>query len=188
MKVKAVERNISFQEGVEKFAYVMQPELYSKLSSTKVIKEAALRSGISRGAINAAWEAIGEVIQVWATEGHSVEVPGLGTMRFGIRSQSVDDVNKVDTKLITGRRVIFTPNVEIKDELKRTPITITCYDRSGKLVKQVSSGDSGEVEDPEHDNPNGGTQAGTGSAANGGTQSGGSGTPDTGAGSEEDHE
>ena len=40
----------------------------------------ALRSGIAKGAINAAWDAIGEVIKAWATEGHSVAVPGLGTM------------------------------------------------------------------------------------------------------------
>ena len=44
-------------------------------------------------------------------------VPGLGTMRFGLRSKSIADVNKVGSDLITTRRVIFTPNVEIKDEL-----------------------------------------------------------------------
>ena len=38
---------------------MLQPELYSKLSQSKVITEAALRSGISKGAINAAWDAIG---------------------------------------------------------------------------------------------------------------------------------
>ena len=34
----------------------------------------ALCSGIAKGAINAAWDAIGEVIKAWATEGHSVAV------------------------------------------------------------------------------------------------------------------
>jgi hypothetical protein len=28
--------------------------------------------------------------------------------------------------------VIFEPNVDIKDELKRTSINITCYDRNGE--------------------------------------------------------
>ena len=37
IKVKAIERNVSFQEGVEKFAYVLQADLYSRLSDTKVI-------------------------------------------------------------------------------------------------------------------------------------------------------
>ena len=35
--------------------------MYNKLSQSKVIQEAALRSGIAKGAINAAWDAIGEV-------------------------------------------------------------------------------------------------------------------------------
>ena len=118
----------------------------------------ALRSGIAKGAINAAWDAIGEVIKAWATEGHSVAVPGLGTMRFGLRSKSIADVNKVGSDLITTRRVIFTPNVEIKDELARTSINITCYDRNGEVVKRVTSSDDGTVEDPEggDDNPTGG--------------------------------
>ena len=159
IKVKAVERNVSFDKNSEKWAYVLQPELYSKLSQSKVITEAALRSGISKGAINAAWDAIGEVIKAWATEGHSVAIPGLGSMRFGLRSKSIADVNKVGSDLITTRRVIFVPNVDIKDELKRTSINITCFDRNGELVKRVTSSDEGNVEDPEDDsndnvNPN----------------------------------
>jgi len=155
IKVKAVERNVSFDKNKEKWAYVMQPDLYSKLSQSKVISEASLRSGITRGSINAAWDAIGEVIKAWATEGHSVAIPGLGSMRFGLRASSVADVNKVGTSLITSRRVIFVPNVDIKDELARTAINITCYDRNGELVKRVTSSDEGNVEDPEEgDNDN----------------------------------
>ena len=137
IKVKAVERNVSFDKNSEKWAYVLQADLYNKLSDAKVIQEAALRSGIAKGAINAAWDAIGEVIKAWATEGHSVALPGLGTMRFGLRSKSVEDVNKVKSSLITSRRIIFTPDVDLKDELKNTAIVITCYDRNGEEVKMV---------------------------------------------------
>ena len=182
IKVKAVERNVSFDKNSEKWAYVLQTDLYNKLSQSKVINEAALRSGIAKGAINAAWDAIGEVIKAWATEGHSVAVPGLGTMRFGLRSKSIADVNKVGSDLITTRRVIFTPNMEIKDELKKTSINITCYDRNGEVVKRVTSTDDGEVEDPEDDNPNGGgngsstgSETGNGGSNTGGATGGGSG-------------
>ena len=138
----------------------------------------ALRSGISKGAINAAWDAIGEVIKAWATEGHAVAIPGLGSMRFGLRASSVADVNKVGSDLITTRRVIFVPNVDIKDELKRTSINITCYDRNGELVKRVTSSDEGNVEDPEGgDDPS----TGSGQATGGGDPStGGSGQGDGG--------
>lgn len=145
IKVKAQERNVSFQKGVEKWAYVLQADLYSKLSSAKVIQEASLRSGIPKGSINAAWDAIGEVIKAWATEGHSVAIPGLGSMRFGVRSTSVANVNKVGTDLISSRRVIFTPSMEIKNELKSTAINITCINRLGEVVKRVNaSGAEGE--------------------------------------------
>ncbi len=157
IKVKAVERNVSFDKTKEKWAYVMQADLYNKLSQSKVINEASLRSGISRGSINAAWDAIGEVIKAWATEGHAVAIPGLGSMRFGLRASSVSDVNKVGTTLITSRRVIFVPNTEIKDELAKTSINITCYDRNGDVVKRVTSSDDGTVEDNENEEtPNGG--------------------------------
>ena len=174
IKVKAVERNVSFDKSKEKWAYVMQAELYSKLSQSKVINEAALRSGISKGSINAAWDAIGEVVKAWATEGHTVAIPGLGTMRFGLRATSVTDVNKVASNLITTRRVIFTPNTDIKDELARTSINITCYDRNGEVVKRVTSSDEGNVEEePEDPNDNGG----------GGSDNTGGGSGNTGGGS-----
>ena len=155
INLKAKETLIQVGELKGKYRFVLSTELYSKLPESKVIKEAALRSGVSRGVMQACWDAAGEVIKAWSTEGHSVAIPGLGTMRFGVRAKSVATVGEVAGSLITARRVIFTPNVDIKDELQRTPIQITCIDRNGKVVKNVTSGDSGDVEDPDKD-PNGG--------------------------------
>ncbi len=115
----------------------------------KVIKEAALRSGVAKGVMQACWDAAGEVIKAWATEGHSVALPGLGTMRFGVRGKSVENVEDVKSSLITTRRIIFTPTTDLKDELKNTAIQITCIDRNGDIVKRVTSSDEAEVEDPE---------------------------------------
>ena len=117
IKVKAIERKLKFEAGEDgkfEYRYVLQADLYNKLTQAKVIQEASLRSGISKGAINAAWDAIGEVVKAWATEGHSVAIPGLGSMRFGLRSKSVINVNDVASSLITSRRVIFVPSTDIK--------------------------------------------------------------------------
>ena len=173
LKVKAVEKLVKFKKddpGV--WRYVMSPELYTALAQDKVIKEAALRSGVSRGVMQACWDAAGEVIKAWATEGHSVALPGLGTMRFGLRAKSVENVNDVKTGLITTRRIIFTPAVDLKEELASTAIQITCYDRDGNEVKRVTSTDPGTVEDPEGDN-NGGENTNT--ENNGGTTPSGGG-------------
>ena len=207
LRVKAVEKLLKFSKdendpGV--WRYVMAPELYTALNQKKVIREAALRSGVSQGVMQACWDAAGEVIKAWATEGHSVALPGLGTMRFGLRSKSVEKVEDVKTGLITSRRIIFTPNAELKEELAATAIQITCFDRTGKEVKRVTSTDDGTVEDNETTQPadTGGTTTGgsddnTGSSTTntggngGGSNTGGGSTdpapnPDPDSGSDSD--
>ena len=181
LKVKAKEQMQKIGTYAGKYRYVMMPELYTALTQDKVIKEAALRSGVSRGVMQACWDAAGEVIKAWATEGHSVALPGLGTMRFGLRAKSVEKVEEVKAGLITSRRIIFTPDTELKDELAKTAVQITCYDREGKEVKRVTS-TSGEVEDNTSPQPSpngegagqteGGDSGGQGSGDNGGQGSG----------------
>ena len=127
--------------------FVMRPDLYIPIKEKKVFQEASTHSGISAGVIKAAWDAAGEVIRTWATEGHSVPLPGLGTMRFGVRSKAVADLEDVKTSLISVRRIIFTPTTDVKDELKNTSIQITCLDEDGNVLKRVTSGDDGTVED-----------------------------------------
>ena len=110
IKIKAVERKLKFSKTDEgEYRYVMLPEMYSALGQEKVIREAALRSGVSQGVMQTCWDAAGEVIKAWATEGHSVALPGLGIMRFGLSAQSVADVNKVKSDIIRTRRIVFTP-------------------------------------------------------------------------------
>ena len=170
LKVKAVERLVKFKkDDPGQYRYVMQPELYTALAQDKVIKEAALRSGVSRGVMQACWDAAGEVIKAWATEGHSVALPGLGTMRFGLRAKSVEKVEDVKAGLISSRRIIFTPASDLKDELADTAIQITCFDRNGDEVKRVTSTDPGTVED---NDPS--TSSGTDSEAGGENGSGSS--------------
>ena len=152
IQIKAKQQNVSFEKNVEKLAFVLSAHLYNTLDASKVIEEAAKRSGISEGVIKAAWDAAGEVIRTWATEGHNVPLPGLGSMRFGVRSKSVQSVEDVKTSLISARRVIFT------------------------IVKRVTSADSNDIED----NENGGltpspSPTGEGSGNSGGGNSGGNG-------------
>ena len=160
--------------------FVMRPDLYIPIQEKKVFAEASTHSGISSGVIKAAWDAAGEVLRTWATEGHSVPLPGLGTMRFGVRSKAVEKLEDVKANLITTRRIVFTPSVEVKDELKNTAIQITCLDENGEVLKRVTSGDSGEVEDNE-ENENGGSENGS---ENGSEQNGGSDNGDNNVGSD----
>ena len=153
--------------------FIMRPDLYSAIAEKKVFRDAATRSGISAGVIKAAWDAAGEVIRTWATEGHSVPLPGLGTMRFGVRSKAVEELEDVKTGLITTRRIVFTPSVDVKDELKNTAIQITCLDEDGNVLKRVTSGDSGDIEDPDEPSNGGNSGGNTGGNTGGGNTGGG---------------
>ena len=178
LKVKAKEKLLKFSKQSEgSWRYVMVPDLYSSLAQDKVIREAALRSGVSQGVMQACWDAAGQVIKAWATEGHSVALPGLGTMRFGLSATAVENVNDVKSGLIKTRRIIFTPSTDLKDELKNTAIVITCYDRNGNEVKRVTSSDDGTVENNEDNGDDNGVENGS---SNGGSTSG---NTNTGSGS-----
>ena len=57
LKVKAVERLLKFDKESEgKYRYVLKPEMYSTLTQAKVIKEAAMRSGVNKGIMQTCWE------------------------------------------------------------------------------------------------------------------------------------
>ena len=101
-----------------------------------------------------------------ATEGHWWLCPDwVKCVRTALKA--VEDVNKVKTGiLITSRRIIFTPDTDLKDELKNTSVVITCYDRDGNEVKRVTSDDDAEIEDNENGS--------TGNGENGSTENGGS--------------
>ena len=178
IKVIAQRRQLKIGKNPGAKRFIMRPDLYSPIQEKKVFTEASTHSGISAGVIKAAWDAAGEVIRTWATEGHSVPLPGLGTMRFGVRSKAVENLEDVKTGLISVRRIIFTPNTEVKEELKNTSIQITCLDEDGNVLKRVTSGDSGDIEDPESGNQNGEQNQNQGGNTSGGGNTGGGGGDD----------
>ena len=185
LKVKARERLQKIGKYAGEYRYQLMADLYTALTQEKVIREAALRSGVSQGVMQACWDAAGEVIKAWATEGHSVALPGLGTMRFGLRAKTVADVNEVKTSLISTRRIIFTPASELKNELASTAIQITCYNRDGELVKRVTSTDAGTLEEPDNGDDTGENEGGEnegGENTGGNTNQGGNDNPDGGIG------
>jgi predicted histone-like DNA-binding protein len=174
MAIKVNARETELKIGKKPgYYYVMTPELYLALTQRKVIKEAALRSGVSQGVMQACWDAAGEVIKAWATEGHSVAIPGLGTIRFAVRAQAAK-LEKVGVDLIKAKRIVFTPSVDIKKELAATSINITCIDRDGNIVKRITT-DGGDVEDGEDGTTDSGNNGTTGGGSNqgGGTNTGG---------------
>ena len=187
LKIRAQEKKILVGPNKGQYAYVAQVELYSALSQSKVLEEAALSCGVNKSVLAAAWEGLGHVINRWATEGHSVPIPGLGTMRFSVNSQSVEKLEDVSAKMITTRKVVFTPSTDLKSTLASTSVSITCYDRNGDLVKRVTAAGTdvdseGDTSGEDTENPT--DTGGSGSTGSGSTGSGSSGSGSSGSGSD----
>ncbi len=96
------------------------------------MQQAALMTGLPKPILQASWYGIGRVIKTWVTEGHCVSLPGFWEIcarseRGGLKIRRKHD------SLITSRRVIFIPSVDIKRTLA-TLVTITCYNRKGEVV------------------------------------------------------
>ncbi len=136
IKIKAKQMKMSVGPKAGQNLFVMIAEKYSTLDEEKVFQEAAVHSGMPKGSIRAAWHACGDVIKLWLTEGHSIPVAGLGTMRFGVTAKAVATVEEVKTELIRSRKILFTPAVDLKQALKETEISITCYDKDGNIVTE----------------------------------------------------
>ena len=191
IQINARQQKLKFDKNSEgTYMYVMHVNQYSNLNAKKVIEEASAHSGIGKGALKGAWDAIGDVIRSWVTEGHSVTIPGLGTVRFSVQAKAVEDVNDVAKKLITSRKVVFTPDSDILATLRGTSVQITCIDKDGNVVKRVTDDASNETVEEggsgEGQNGSNGSNSSSGSSENGGSQNGGgsqgggTGTIDTG--------
>ena len=62
MAIKVNARETELKIGKKPgYYYVMTPDLYIALAQKKVIKEAALRSGVSQGVMQACWDAAAKV-------------------------------------------------------------------------------------------------------------------------------
>ena len=133
IRVRGLRRKLNV--GNKNYAYTLYPDNYGMLDKSKMIEEAALRSGMSKGVMQACWDAAGEVIKAWITEGHSVPIPGLGSMRIGLRARSAAELKDVNTELILRRRILFTPSIEIKRKINEMGVYISeVRDENGVLV------------------------------------------------------
>lgn len=134
VKVNAKETLMKVGKYKDTYRYVMRVDNYAKVDEKNILAEAATHSGLSKGQVRAAWESIKELVGIYVTEGLSVSLPGLGTMRMGISAKSVSESKDIKDKLIKRRRIVFTPDVEIKSKINNAAISIVALDRKGFVI------------------------------------------------------
>ena len=149
---------------------------YATPNSAKPLAQKALTRAATENTttapieMEAAMELLAAFIPQQLKQGHTVNVPGMGTFRLTFKSEGVEDINKFNAgQMIKSPRSVFTPAKELRE---RTLQGIS-YENSGVLeagVNYASMADYRKAKGLP-------TPAPGGSGSSGGSSSGGGSTP-----------
>lgn len=118
--------NNQFVNVVNDTRWVTRSVTYSKIDGDAVLDYAEMNSGINRGQLAASMHAIMQSFKNFLLNGHSVELPEVGTFRFSVSAHASEDAEGAGAEAVRVRRVLFTPSTKLKSEL--AAVSLTSYE------------------------------------------------------------
>ena len=115
--IKTNKRRMNLFEQGETDVYVTSPVTYSKITADDLLEAAARNSGINDATIYAGMRAVVNEFENFLMNGHSVQVPLLGTYRLSLRSKAVATEAEAGANAIYRRGIIYTPTTRLKAKL-----------------------------------------------------------------------
>lgn len=98
----------------DRSAFVTRVITYSRISSDDLVESAARNSAIPKGHVAASCDAIMNEFRNYLLNGHSVEIPHLGTFRLGVNCKLADKAENVSANNIYRKKVLFIPSSNFK--------------------------------------------------------------------------
>ena len=124
INIKTNLRRVKFLgQDEETDVYVTSPITYSKISSEDLLEAAARNSGINEATIYAGMKAVVNEFENFLMNGHSVQVPNLGTFRLSLRAKAVATQQEAGANAIYRRSILYTPTTRLKAKLKNINIS-----------------------------------------------------------------
>lgn len=99
--------------------YYAQPELYSQISKQDIIEAAQRNTSIPRAYLDMAYDALINEVENFVMNGHSVQIPNLGTISCRIRGEGANTRKDYSTELIKKVGFTFLPDPYIKKLLRK---------------------------------------------------------------------
>ena len=91
-----------------------------QLSGRAMVKAATANTTTGAAEMQAALDLLSEFIPKQLRQGHSLNIPGMGTFRLSFNSEGVDDIGDFHAEsMIRNPRVIFTPCQELKEAVRQ---------------------------------------------------------------------
>ena len=131
-------RNIAI---LNKEALVGQADRYSTIEYKAIVAYAAKAAAVPESSIEMAMEAIFDAVNYFVLNGHSVQIPNLGTFSIGVRAKAA--LNEVEftnqfSQNLRGIQIHFLPDAELKQQLASMSINTTVeddgYDPNGVIA------------------------------------------------------
>ena len=118
MKYKLVQKANPLEPDTERKWYA-SPVKAGTINNYQLSKGIAAKSFLARGAVMNVIENMVDEIPRYLTEGYSVNLTNLGTLRLSLSSEGVNDPKDFATENIKSTRVVFTPSPEFKKILEK---------------------------------------------------------------------
>lgn len=99
--------------------YYAQPVLYSQISREDIVEAAQRNTSIPRAYLDMAYDALINEVENFVMNGHSVQIPNLGTISCRINGMGVEEEASYDASYIQKVGFTFLPDPYIKKLLKK---------------------------------------------------------------------
>jgi predicted histone-like DNA-binding protein len=116
MKYRLISRENPLDRNKSK--WYANPVNNGKITKADLAKEIVNISALSRGDVSSVIENLLDVIPKYLLMGKSVYLGELGTLRISFSSEGVETQKEFNVNKITGVKIIFTPGVELKEDLR----------------------------------------------------------------------
>lgn len=99
--------------------YYAQPELYSQISKEDIVEAAQRNTSIPRAYLDMAYDALINEVENFVMNGHSVQIPNLGTISCRIRGKGSYTRPSFSAEYIKKVGFTFLPDPYIKKLLRK---------------------------------------------------------------------
>lgn len=109
-------------------------ERYSTIAYNDIITYAAKAAAVPESSITMAMEALYDALSYFVLNGHSVQIPNIGTFSLSVRCKAADDMDSFASNFRNNLRQIkvnFLPSTELKAQIAQTSITTKVGDLTG---------------------------------------------------------
>lgn len=114
-KFKLIERSSNPRDKAAAKKFYASPVTERALDARQFAKLATTDAALSSGEMTAALELFGKTALQQLLQGHSVEIPNIGTLRISFSSKGADTVEEFNARtMISGARILFRPKPEVR--------------------------------------------------------------------------